>query len=445
MSGDSKASELIVVGLNHKTAPLYVREKLALEEETRRALATELNVAPRDGVVILSTCNRVEVYYALERSADAQITTESPLHSPLTSEVVNLLATHSEVNEIELNEHLYVHCGDQALTHLFRVASSLDSLVVGESQILGQLRSALDMSLTQEVTGQVAPFMERAFTVARRVRRETGIGKHVVSVSSVAVRLARHIFEDLSERSVLLVGAGEMGELAARHLCQEGVGRLLVANRNLQRAAELSQRLGGHPRELKELPKLLEEADIVITSTGSREPIVDVKLAQRVIRARKYRPIFFIDIAVPRNVDPRVNRLDNIYVYDVDDLTQIAQDNLAQREAEANAAEALVREEVKRFHSARAQRSLGPTIAEVRSRVHHLKEQEITWALSKSGELSQEQEQLLRRFGERLANKVLHDVVTGMKSYANQPEREQMLEVISKLFSLERSPPSDPS
>ena len=442
MSGDSKAQELIIVGLNHKTAPLYIREKLALEDERQHALTTQLNVAPRDGVVLLSTCNRVEIYYSVSGNPKSD---RSLISSPLVSSVVSELAIQSDVDEAELYEHLYVHSGDQALTHLFRVASSLDSLVVGEAQILGQLKSALEISHKNKTTGKVAPFMEWAFTVARRIRRETGIGKHVVSISSVAVRLAKHIFEDLSERSVLLVGAGEMGELAARHLCQEGVGRLLVANRSLARAAELAEKLEGHPRELKELPKLLEEADIVITSTGAREPIINKKLAQRVIKARKYRPIFFIDIAVPRNVDPRVNKLDNIYVYDVDDLTQIAQENLAQREAEASAAEALVIEEVKRFHSVRAQRSLGPTIAEVRTRVHQLKEQELAWATSKSGELTQEQEQLMRRFGDRFANKILHDIVVGMKGYAHQPERAQMLDVISKIFALDREPPSGSS
>ena len=445
MSSDSNIHEFIVVGLNHKTAPLYLREKLALDDERQGELISELNTAPRDGVILLSTCNRVEVYCSVKYESLRSSTEAINLSSPVISTIVSALASFSAINEAELRDHLYLHCGDRALTHLFRVASSLDSLVIGEAQILGQFRKALDLSNSRKSTGHLSSFMERAFTVARRIRRDTGIGKNVVSVSSIAVRLARHIFEDLSERSVLLVGAGEMGELAARHLCQEGVGRLLVANRHLERAAELAQQLGGHPRLLRELPKLLEEADIVITSTGAREPLVNKKLAQRVIKARKYRPIFFIDIAVPRNVDPRVNRLDNIYVYDVDDLTQIAQDNLAQREAEANAAEALVLEEVKRFHSVRAQRSLGPTIAEVRTRVHQLKEQELMWAISKSDELTQEQEKLMRRFGERFANKVLHDVVMGMKSYAHQPERSQMLDVISKLFALDDNSPSDTS
>ena len=446
MSGDSNVEDLIVVGVSHKTAPLYIRERLAFKDDDQRDLIKQLNVSPLDGLVLLSTCNRVEIYSVLNL-AQHDGETHGHLHprSPLFDQMVSQLASRGEVDEAELYEHLYVHRGDQALTHLFRVASSLDSLVVGESQILGQLKSAFELSHSQNTSGRVSHYMEQAFNVARRIRRETGIGQYVVSVSSVAVRLARHIFEDLSERSVLLVGAGEMGELAARHLCQEGVGRLLVANRNLARATELSKKLGGYPRDLNELPKLLEQADIVITSTGARKPIITPKLAQRVIKARKYRPIFLIDIAVPRNVDPRVNKLDNIYVYDVDDLTQLAEDNLAQRQAEANSAESLIHAEIERFHSARAQRSLGPTIAEVRARVHQLKEQELAWVVSKSGGFNQDQEELMRRFGERLANKVLHDIIMGMKSYANQPERSQMLELVSKLFALEDDSPSDQS
>lgn len=434
MTSIAAARELFVVGLNHKTAPLAMREQLAFTDEQRDELVAELNSTPRDGVVLLSTCNRVELYSVKSLEGEHRsLSVEN-----LSDEVISRLARQSQVSESELREHLYIYRGDQALTHLFRVAASLDSLVVGEAQILGQLREALEASSRYESAGAVKPMMERAFAAARRIRRETGIGQHVVSVSSVAVRLARHIFEDLSERSVLLVGAGEMGELAARHLCQEGVKRLLVANRSLSRAVNLAEKLGGHPRDLTELPQLLEVADIVITSTGSRTPIITADLAQRVIRARKYRPLFLIDIAVPRDVAPEVNKLDNIYVYDVDDLMQISQDNLAQREAEAQAAETLVLEEIQRYHSAQAQRSLGPTIVEVRERVHQLKSRELDWAITRAGDrLTEDQEQLLKRFGDRLANKILHDVITGIKRHADSPERPQMLEIVSQLFALD--------
>lgn len=419
--------ELVIVGLSHRTAPLHVREKLAFDETTCRSLLA--SHTGYEGAVLLSTCNRVELYGASDNPRSDR--------GSLSAQLISQLALHAQVEVEELRPHLYVYQGDEALTHLFRVASSLDSMVVGEPQILGQLKSALELSREVGSAGSISSLMDRAFLVARRIRSQTGIGKSVVSISSVAVHLAAQIFEDLSQRTTLLVGAGEMGALAARHLSQHGVGRLLVANRSLQRATEVAEELNGHPRELSELPSLLSQADIVITSTGSREPIITKKLVTTALKVRKYKPIFFIDIAVPRDVDPEVNQLDNVYVYDVDDLSQIANENRAQREREAREAEQLIGQEVLRFHRERAQRELGPLIHAVRQKVHALKQAEMTWAQAKAKDLSEEQLHLLERFADRLTNKFLHEVLIGMKQLAASPDQGVMLDVVSTLFGLD--------
>ena len=428
MSNDLALDSLIVVGLNHKTAPLHIRERLSLDSDHKRSITQGLKTQLDRGTVVVSTCNRVE-FYGVEAQQD-------PPQFGIDASILNSITHVCDLPASELSEHLYVHRGEAALHHLFRVASSLDSLVVGEPQILGQLKEALEESKALQAEGELGALMERAFQVARRVRSQTGIARHVVSVSSVAVRLARHIFEDLSERTALLIGAGEMGELAARHLCQGGVGRLLVANRNLDRAVKLAEALEGSPRPLTALPELLVSADIVISSTGAREPIITKSMIQTALKARKYRPLFIIDIAVPRDVHPSVNHLENVYVYDVDDLSQIADENKAQRAEEANAAEELIKEEIAKFKLEQAKRKLGPLLAEIRSSVHEIKGQELERILTKAGGVSSDEEKRLRLLGDRLTNKILHNVLVGAKSFADDSRRDLALEVISVLFNL---------
>ena len=423
MTNDLTTNDLLVVGLNHKTAPLHFREQLALAPSAKAALTQSLKQYFERGSVILSTCNRVEFYTLAQKG------------NPKGSEdIVTLLSQECQLSQEELQKHLYAYQANDALHHLFRVASSLDSLVVGEPQILGQLKEALEESRLLNCSGQLGSLMERAFLVARRIRNQTGIAKHVVSVSSIAVKLALHIFENLQDKTVLLIGAGEMAELAAKHLCQEGVGRLLVANRNLERASKLAENLGGSPRTLQELPVLLSQADIVISSTGSREPIIDFKMAQDAVRARKYKPLFMIDIAVPRDIARDVSDLENIYVYDVDDLSQIADQNHTQRQDEAQEAERLVKLELNKFYRESAQRQLGPMISAVRQQVHQTKEQELSWALDKLE--SPADQAILKKFGERLSNKFLHNITIGIKRFADHPQRDEMLNLVAELFAL---------
>ena len=419
--------DLIVLGLNHKTAPLDVRERLAVREEEQGALALLARDAGCAEALLLSTCNRVELYGARGAQGGA-----GALEGALS-----LLASRAGLSAEELRPHMYLREGEEALHHLLRVAASLDSMVVGEPQILGQLKSSFERCREAgAAAGLLSGLMERVFAVAKRVRTQTGIGKSVVSISSVAVGLARQIFDDLSSRTALLVGAGEMGELAAQHLKQEGVTRLWVANRSLERAAALAERLGGQPRGLSELPELLAQADIVITSTGAHGYLVTKDLVARALRARKYRPLFLIDISVPRNVEPSVNELENVYVYDVDDLNGIADENRALRAREAEEAERMVREEVERLRALGARRELGPLLGAVRERVHALKEQELAWAQPRLADLTPAQQKVVSQLAERLANKVLHQALTGLKSYAEHPDRDVALRVAEELFGV---------
>lgn len=429
--------ELLVLGLNHKTAPIHIRERLAFKEEQQLSLALEANRLGCGESFLLSTCNRVELYSLIP-------TQEMDVH-PL-EQVRKLLASKASLGISELIPHLYTYRGDEALLHLLRVASSLDSMVVGEPQILGQLKVAYERCKEAGATGRVlSGLMDQALTVAKRVRTQTEIGRAVVSISSVAVNLAEQIFGTLQKSTALLVGAGEMGELAAQHLIQAGVSRLLVANRNLERATALSERLGGHPRTLSELPELLTQADIVITSTGAHGYLITKEQVAKTLKARKYRPLFLIDISVPRNIEPSVNDHENVYVYDVDDLNQIAADNKAARAREAETAEILVRKELERLKSVQARRDLAPVLKAIRTQVHLLKEEELTRVESKFDHLSADQRQVVQQFAERLSNKFLHEVLTGLKSYAEHPQRELAIEVAEKLFGLKQVSNPPPS
>ena len=423
--------ELLVFGLNHKTAPIHLRERLAFTANEQTQLNESVKTLHCDSSVLLSTCNRVELY----------ATKKVPSSTPLSEQtLVHTFAQICKVQEAELSPHVYYHQGEDAVKHLFRVASSLDSMVVGEPQILGQLKEAFETSKSQGYLKQsLQNIMQHAFMVAKKVRHQTGIARSVVSISSVAIRLAKQIFGDLSQQSVLLVGAGEMSELAAQHLKNEGVARLFVANRSLDRATQLAQKLGGHPRQLDELPQLLTQVDIVITSTAARHYLIQSKEIQKVLKIRKYRPIFLIDIAVPRNIDPDINQIDNVYLYDVDDLNYIAQENKKLREQEAHNAESMVVEEVEHFVHTSARKELGPCIKAVRDQVHQVKTQELEWLKRRCKDLSPEQEKLILQFADRLSNKILHPVSKGLKNFIGTPLQEEKIQTTLELFNVDET------
>lgn len=419
--------ELLVLGLSHKTAPVAVREKFALPEDAVPQAAERARGVPGcKESFLVSTCNRVELYAACENAG------------ALEDALGTVMAEVGGANPGVVRPHLYAHSGPQAIRHLFRVAASLDSLVVGESQILGQLKAAYESCRQGGQTGPVLHrAMERAFTVAKRVRSETGIGRSAVSVSSVAADLASQIFGNLNTCTVLLVGAGKMGELAARHFKTHGARELLVANRNFDRARALAESLGGHPRSLEELETLLAQAEVVVTSTGAPHYIITAAMVKRALKVRKYRPIFFIDIAVPRNIEPAINTLDNVYLYDVDDLSTIANENLAGRKREAEAAERLVEDEAARFLKDLAGSSVTPTLQALRKRADELKAVELERALKKLGDLDEKQRKSIEMLADGVVNKLLHEVFMGLKEAARDDRGEEVASTVRRLFKLE--------
>lgn len=417
---------IVVVGLSHKTAPIAVRERLAVgRDELPRLLDQLVATDAVKEAVVLSTCNRVEVFAAptIGRSLD---TTRSFVLS-------KLVAMGGEISR----QHLQAKDGKEAIRHLFRVASSLDSLVIGEPQILGQLKDAIIAAREAKTLGQtLGKAMLRAIRVGKRVRNETAIGAGQVSVSSVSVDLAEEIFGDLSGRKAALVGAGEMAEAAARLLAKAGA-KIIVLNRSPARANLLAEDVGGEPRTMADLEQTLIEVDIAIASTSSPTHVITTDLVKRVRKARRGRSLFLIDIAVPRDIDPEVNELDGVYLYDVDDLSRIVSESLEGRAAEAVRAEAIVTEESIAFEQWTLERELTPTIAKMFARTRSVLATELERSLS--GRLKHlgpaEKEALAVMIG-AATNKLLHGPVSRLRDLAGDARADVYVEAVQELFEL---------
>jgi glutamyl-tRNA reductase len=418
--------QLLVLGLSHKTAPLQLRERFAIPDDDLALAAEKAKQAGFSESFVVSTCNRVEFYVADEHIAEKQ------------ESLTEVMAHVGNAGISQLRPHVYRHEGMDAIIHLFRVAASLDSMVVGEPQILGQLKSSFERCRLAGVTGPALNrAAERAFATAKRVRTETGIGRHVVSISSVAVQLAHQIFGQLDQKTGALIGAGKMGELAARQLVAAGIDELYVANRSVGRAREVANSLGGHPRELSELPRLLSQADIVITSTGSRQHLIDLPMMKAAMKVRKYRPIFFIDIAVPRNVSPALNELDNVYVYDVDDLNGIAEENREARRGEADLAERMVIENARRFLDELAGQQATPTIIALRGKVDEIKRTELDKALRRLHVDDDDSRRALEQLADSLVAKLLHGAMSALKRGGAGGSVHETIEVVRKIYQLD--------
>ena len=407
---------LVLIGLNHKTAPVALRECLApppgtLEELHQQALALP---GVREAL-ILSTCNRVEVLAVADQGPEA------------LAGLGAWLARGKPVDLASFEQALYRHQDQEAVRHLFRVASSLDSLVVGEPQILGQIKEAFRLAAGAGATRAVLnKLLHKTFQVAKRVRTETRIGGAAVSVSYAAVELAKKIFDDLKGLKVLLIGAGEMAELAAEHLLTQGAGEILVANRTLERAVELSKRLGsGAALGLGDLAQALSQVDIVISSTGASEPVITHDLARRSLKTRRGRPLFFIDIAVPRDVEARVAELDGCFVYDIDDLTQVVQRNRQGRAGEAQAAEAIVAEEVVKFGAWLRSLAVVPTITELTGKAEEIRQAELARTMKDLGEIGPAQAEALERLTRSLVKKLLHDPIQFIREQGHRSDESQ--------------------
>ncbi len=421
--------EILVVGLNHRTAPVEVRERVAFDAQLVGQALKRLQSLPavKEGV-ILSTCNRVEVIAA---SSDVETASR---------EIKDFLTEQESVRSAGgLDDHLYTYAGDGAVRHLFRVAASLDSMVVGEPQILGQLK---DYYLAAQEAGTVGTILHRlfhrSFSVAKRVRTETGIASRAVSVSSVAIELAKRIFDRLEDKTVMLIGAGKMGDLVARHLQRSGVSSLMVTNRTFERAVELAAQFRGNPIRFEDYPRYLKLADLVIGCTGSPEVLLRRESVAEVLRERKQKAMFFIDIGDRRNFDPRINEMDNIYLYNIDDLEAVAKENLKGRTSELKKAEEIVDEEVAGF--LRWLVSLGqvPTIVALRQKLEEIRRAELEKSLSTSLKgLSEKERQALEDMTSAMISKILHAPITRLKKQPEEQEEALYIEALKKLFGLE--------
>ncbi|MFP3870352.1 MAG: glutamyl-tRNA reductase [Syntrophobacteria bacterium] len=418
---------IVLIGLNHKSAPVEIREKLAVICNERTApLATLAQRRYLKEVFYLSTCNRMEVLFTTA-TLDLSIGT-----------VMAFLADMYGQTSAALKPYLYTYIDHEAIKHLFRVACSLDSMVVGEPQILGQIKQAYRQATEARITGVIINrLLHKSFSVAKRVRTETRIGSSAVSVSYAAVALARKIFEDLRGKSVLLIGAGEMAELAAEHLLANGVERIEVANRTLDRALMLARRFQGTTVRWEDLAEELRRVDIVISSTGSTEPIIDAAQVKQRMRARRNRPLFFIDIAVPRDIDPAVNRIGNVYLYNIDDLEGIVELNQADRLKEAARAEHIIAAEALKFEGWLRTLEVVPTIVSIREKAEQIRKAEVRKTLSHLNRLSDEEMKALDVLTQSIVNKVLHDPILFLKRTCNKARKDFYLDVAQKLFNLD--------
>lgn len=417
---------ILAIGLNHTTAPVEVRERLHISEarlpEVLERLGQEATVLER---LVLSTCNRVEVYAVSPEPEEAQ------------ASILALLAEGTQTPLALLQDKLYHHQQDEAVRHAFRVASSLDSLVLGESQILSQVKAAYQVAQAQAATGPILnTLMTRAFGVAKKVRTETGIGQSPVSVPSAAIGLAKTIFGDLSGRRVLVLGAGEMAEVAARHLQSEGVQAVLVAHRNFDRAVEIAARLRARAVRFDQIRDQLRQADIVISSTAAPHYLLCRADVEELIRLRRNRPLFLIDIAVPRDIDPEVNQIDNVYLYDIDDLEGVVASHRKARELEAAQAELLIEREVASFQRWLKSLDVVPTIVTLRRRVEEIRETELEKALSRLPKLDPEQQEIVRALAHGIINKILHYPTTELKRQSINRDGLLYVNVLRRLFGL---------
>lgn len=420
--------KLALIGLNHKTAPVELREKLAaLAPDAAAAYSYLRSVAAVQEALLYATCNRVEILFA----SDAPEAAIPP--------VKDFLVSQGEAVESQaIVRALYLYQEGEAVRHLFRVACGLDSMVMGEPQILGQIKAAYRQGTQHQATGPLLNrLLHKTFAVAKKVRTETGIGGLAVSVSYAAVELARKIFGHLTDKTGLLIGAGEMAELAVEHLKRHGVARLIVANRTVERGLELAGRFGGEAVSLAELPEQLLRADIVISSTGAPEIILTKDQVKGVMRRRKQRPLFLIDIAVPRDLDPAINDLDNVYLYNIDDLQEVIQANLSHRQEEAVKAERIIEIETQKFLQWRETQAVTPTIIALVEKARQICQNELKKTLPQLGPLTPEQQKSLEVLAESIALKLLHDPFLYLKRNHHPKRRSQDIDLTRRLFNLD--------
>ena len=415
---------LVLIGVNHRTAPVEVREHFAIpESRLPEALKTLTNTAGVEEGMIVSTCNRVEI---LARTNDGKTGLDE------------FFRECYGVDMAAYRQHLYEYRERDAVRHVFRVASSLDSMIVGEPQILGQVKEAYATArAVGGVNSQLDALLSRAFAVAKRVRNETAVATSAVSVASVAVDLAKKIFGNLQGKSVYLVGAGKMCELAARHLLAHGAEKIYVSNRTYERAEILAKKFNGEALPFDQLYDTVPRADIVISSTGAPHAIFRKEHGEKFLSKRRNRPMFFIDIAVPRDVDPEMNKLDGLFVYDIDDLQQVVTSHLGDRRVEADRAEAIVQLEVDKFQERLQTLDVVPTIVSLQEHLETVRQAEIDRVRGRLGSLTPEQELAVEALTRGIVNKIMHTPITTLKSAARQSsEATTVIDLVRRLFGL---------
>jgi glutamyl-tRNA reductase len=418
---------ILLIGLNHKTASVDIRECLAFNaDESRQALCELRGLTAVEETVLFSTCNRVELLLTARETEQA------------ITEAKAFLAKFKNIDLNAFESALYLHQGEAAVRHIFRVAASLDSMMVGEPQILGQVKTAYRTATEQKTSGVILNrLLHRTFFIAKRIRSETGIGGHAVSISYAAIELGRKIFGDLTGKKVLLIGAGEMAELAVEHLIRHKSKEIYVANRTFERGVELADKYRGTAIRFEEISDYLGQVDIVISSTGAQGYVIEKAQVKGVMRRRRNRPIFFIDIAVPRDIDPKTNGLNNVYVYDIDDLKGVVDENIEDRQREAVKAERIIDEAV--IHFGQWVDSLGvvPTIKSLRGKINTMAQAEVQRTLQQMEHLASEDKKTIERMTHALVNKILHDPTHYLKSNGCQGDRANSLDIARKLFRLD--------
>jgi len=415
---------VFVVGLNHKIADVDVREKLAFNGPKLEEGLTRFKELPEvEEAIILSTCNRVELYANVRDTVRA------------SESIKDFLSDFHNIKRESLDSGLYIYDGSNAVKHVFRVASSLDSMVVGEPQILGQLKAAFELALSKKTTGILLnKLMKKAISVAKRVRTETRIAENAVSISFAAVELAKKIFTDLSKKVFMLLGAGEMAELAAKHLISTGVKEVLVSNRTFERACELSKEFNGRPVKFEEFIQEMARTDIVICSTGAPTYILSKSQMQKVMRERKQRQVFIIDISVPRNIDPGINDLDNVYLYNVDDLQGVVDANVFERQKEAEKAEKIIEEEIDTFLKWQSSLDSVPTIVALREKAEEIKREELEKLLHKIPGIGEKEKEAIEYMATALVNKLIHPPTSALKEASE--DKDALVATIKRLYGI---------
>ncbi|MBF0610340.1 MAG: glutamyl-tRNA reductase [Magnetococcales bacterium] len=418
--------KLAVIGISHKTAPIALREKLAFAGDGLVEQLAQLVTLPLvSEAAILSTCNRVEIYFATNEPEEG------------TRQVIQWLADHHGLNVADILQHTYQFSDEGAVRHGFRVASSLDSLVLGEPQILGQMKQAFQTAFNAGTTRHTLNrYFHRAFQVAKRVRSETAIAENPVSIAYAAVELARKIFGNLNNHTCLLVGAGEMCELAARHLVTHGIKQVLVTNRTYSRAVRLASEFDGQAFPMEELPSQLERADIILSSTGATTFVITPPMVSAALKRRRQKPMFFIDIAVPRDIDPQVGKLDSAFLYDIDDLNQIVENNRKERGQAAAAAEAIVAQETPEFLSWQESLSVVPAVVALRQYMEGIRDEELTKAFASWSTLPPQEQEKVAKLTRLIINKILHTPTSRLKSLSTSEDAPLYVETLRRLFNL---------